>query len=164
MSPLSPPNLNRVPEDDLKSPAGARRNLSKSDVAPSPLSDSPQNCAQSRSRKRKSISDSGLGTLANEDQVFTFGSKVFRMPSSPPTPNFSPNVNNNPNQKQSVSSVSSSLMNTKDLVPTSGDLDHLFDDEDESGFKVRFYVHSILIVSILNFSKVHFLRIITTQI
>ena len=135
-SPISPPNLNRISDDEIKSPVGAvKRNLMSSivltkeeNIAPSPLSDSPQ--TGSRFRKRKHTSDTGLNPLSTpvtESQVFTFNSKVIIMPSSPPTPHFSPTVK-----------PSTSLMNTKDLVPTSGDLDHLFDyDEDENaGFKV----------------------------
>ena len=136
-SPLSPPNLNRISDDETKSPAGTlKRNSVKSSVAlckkespnSSPIPDSPQNGGQPKSRKRKSISDNGLHPLTTpvtESQVFTFGSKVIRMP-SPPTPHFSPTVKS-----------STSLMNTKDLVPISDDLDHLFDDDEDenSAFK-----------------------------
>lgn len=124
-SPLSPPHFKT--EDDIKSPNKRDSNsmLPTPAPSPSPLPDSP--LKSTKSRKRENVSDGGMHPVCasgNDNQVFTFNSKVIRLP-SPPTPHFSPTVK------------SSSLMTTKDLVPISDDLDHLFDDEEEenAGFK-----------------------------
>ena len=126
-------------EEELLSP-GTRRNPSRSTVnlrkrespVTSPKADSPAPTGPGRPppRKRKSVSRGGArtpNTPKTESQSFGFNI-IKNIPlSSPPTPHFSP-------------IIKPSLMNAKDLLPTSSDLDQLFDydDEDISNLKKVF--------------------------
>ena len=116
-----------TPEDEVISPSGRRgsfRSIKRQENMSSPTIDSAN-----KPKKPKVIGRGGLKTpgTPNENQIFTFGStpKTTTLPSpSTPTTHFSPSIK------------TKNLMSTKDLMPISDDLDHLFDEEDDEEKKV----------------------------